>query len=116
MEASLMSVVAERLSEILNKTSLELSDLARILDANPRTVSRWVRDETAPRWESRERLLEFFAVVERLQQVVRPEATNDWLFSPNPALDYEKPVEILRRGDFRRVLGAIDALGEGVFS
>lgn len=111
-----MSVVAERLTEILSRTSLDLSDVARILEANPRTVSRWINNEAAPRWESRERLLELLAVVERLQQVIKPDATTDWLFTPNPALDYEKPVDFLRQGDFKRVLGAIDALGEGVFS
>jgi hypothetical protein len=33
----------------------------------------------------------------------------------NGALGYHKPIDLLRAGEFRRVLGAIDALAEGVF-
>ena len=96
-------------------SELEPSDVARILETNPRTVSRWLRHETEPRWEIRERLLEFFAVMERLQQVVKPTAAHDWLFTPNRLLHHEKPADLLRQGRFREVLAIVDALGEGVF-
>lgn len=110
-----MSPVASRLQEVMVRSDLEATDVARILETNPRTVSRWLRDETEPRWEVRERLLEFFAVMERLQQVVKPAAAHDWLFTPNRLLDHEKPADMLRRGGFREVLTIIDGLGEGVF-
>jgi len=110
-----MSTVAERLGTILERGHLDYVDIARILETNPRTVARWVRKETEPRWEVRERLLEFFAVMERLQQVIRPRAAHDWLYTPNPTLANQKPVELLRRGEFRDVLAIIDSLGEGVF-
>lgn len=60
-------------------------------------------------------MLELIAVLEHLSGVLTPSAAHDWLFSPNPRLDHEKPVDLLRLGDYRRVLGAIDALAEGVF-
>jgi uncharacterized protein (DUF2384 family) len=110
-----MSTVAARLESIIERGGLDYADVARILDTNPRTVARWVHEETEPRWEVRERLLEFFAVMERLQQVIRPQAAHDWLYTPNATLENEKPVDLLRRGDFRRVLAIVDALGEGVF-
>lgn len=110
-----MSSVAVRLGSIIERGHLDYVDVARILETNPRTVARWIHEETEPRWEGRERLLEFFAVMERLQQVIRPKAAHDWLYTPNPTLDNEKPVDLLRRGDFRPVLATIDALGEGVF-
>jgi hypothetical protein len=110
-----MSTVATRLESIIERGNLDYVDIARILDTNPRTVARWVHEDTEPRWEIRERLLEFFAVMERLQQVIRPAAAHDWLYTPNATLENEKPVDLLRRGEFRRILGIIDALGEGVF-
>ena len=30
-------------------------------------------------------------------------------------LDHEKPIDLLAGGDYRRVLGAVEALAEGVF-
>ena len=115
-EAGDMSPVADRLHTIMSHGRLDTADVARLLNTTPRTVSRWLREETEPRWEVRERLLEFFAVMERLQQVVKPAAAHDWLFTPNQLLGHEKPADRLRRGEFRPVLEIIDALGEGVFA
>ena len=94
---------------------VDQADLARMLETNPRTVSRWLSRETSPRSNARERLLELIAVLERLSGVLRPEAAHDWLFTPNPSFDHHKPVDLLRAGEFREVLGAIDAMAEGVF-
>jgi putative toxin-antitoxin system antitoxin component (TIGR02293 family) len=110
-----MSALAERLERVASNVDLDSSDLARVLETNPRTVSRWLKNETAPRHDARERLLEVVAVLERLSATLTPEAAHDWLFTPNPAFEYHKPVDLLRDGEFRRVLGAIDAMAEGVF-
>jgi len=77
-------------------------------------VSRWLQRATEPRPDARERLLELLAVLERLSQVLRPQAAHDWLYTPNPMLDNFRPVDLLRAGDSRSILGAIDALAEGV--
>lgn len=106
--------LAERLEEVASKTELDQADLARVVAASPRTVARWFRG-TSPRPETRERLLEVLAVLERLSGVLKGDAAHDWLFTPNPLLDHYKPVDLIRRGEFRRVLGAIDLLAEGVF-
>jgi transcriptional regulator with XRE-family HTH domain len=107
--------IAERLGTAAAKAELDQSDLARVLDANPRTVSRWLQRASAPRPDARERLLELLAVLEELSLVLRPQAAHDWLFTPNPLLDHYKPVDLLRDGKPRPVLGAIDAMAEGVF-
>jgi uncharacterized protein (DUF2384 family) len=59
--------------------------------------------------------LELLSVLDRLTMTLRPEPAHDWLFSPNPLLDNEKPIDLLSGGKYREVLGAIDSLGEGVF-
>lgn len=110
-----MSMLAERLEKLVEQTDLDQVEVARVLGTSPRTVSRWLRAEAAPRREARERLLEVLAVLERLSATLRPEPAHDWLFTPNPMLDYRKPADLLGEGRFREVIGAIDALGEGVF-
>jgi uncharacterized protein (DUF2384 family) len=104
----------ERLEHVTQEMEFDQSDLARVLATNPRTISRWLGG-TTPRPDARERLLEVLAVLESLSAVLRPQAAHDWLFSPNPVLDHHKPVDLLRKGEFRRVLGAVDAMAEGVF-
>jgi putative toxin-antitoxin system antitoxin component (TIGR02293 family) len=110
-----MPALAERLNRAAEQVELDAADLARVLEANPRTVSRWLKRETEPRAAARERLLEVLVVLERLSATLQPAAAHDWLFTPNAGLEYHKPVDLVRSGEFRRVLGAIDALAEGVF-
>jgi putative toxin-antitoxin system antitoxin component (TIGR02293 family) len=107
--------IADRLGRAAAKAELDQTELARALDTNPRTISRWLQRETAPRPDARERLLELIAVLEQLSQVLHPQAAHDWLFTPNPLLDHHKPVDLLQQGEVRQVLGAIDGLAEGVF-
>ncbi len=107
--------LSARLGEAAAKASFESADIARVMGTNPRTVSRWLSEEAAPRRDARERLLELIAVLERLSAILRSSSAHDWLFMPNPELDNYKPVDLLERGEFRIVLGAIDALAEGVF-
>jgi len=106
--------LAERLELASTRLELDQADLARVLDTNPRTIARWLQRETAPRPDAHERLLELIAVLEQLSGVLTPSAAHDWLFTPNPLMEHFKPVELLREGQYRRVLGAIDAMAEGV--
>jgi putative toxin-antitoxin system antitoxin component (TIGR02293 family) len=107
--------VAERLEQATARIDLDRAAVARALDTNARTVSRWLHRESEPRPEARERLLELIAVLEQLSGVLKPAPAHDWLFTPNPLLEHHKPIDLLRDGEYRRVLGAIDALAEGVF-
>jgi putative toxin-antitoxin system antitoxin component (TIGR02293 family) len=110
-----VQTLAERLDDALDRAELDHGEAARVLGTNPRTVSRWIREQAKPRPDARERVLEFLAVLDRLSLVLRAEPAHDWLFTPNPLLSHRKPVELLHDGKYREVLGAIDALGEGVF-
>jgi len=109
------SDLADRLGHASERVDLDQADLARVLDANPRTIARWLHRQSSPRPDSRERVLEVLAVLDQLSGVLQAHAAHDWLFSPNPLLDHYKPVDLLRDGDYRKVLGAIDAMAEGTF-
>ncbi len=108
-------LLAERLDRAATDSRLDQADLARILGASPRTVARWLHAETAPRRDTRERILELVAVLDALSDTVQGQNAYDWLFSPIPALRHRKPADLLAEGRYREVLGAIDALAEGVF-
>jgi transcriptional regulator with XRE-family HTH domain len=110
-----MPVLNQRLSDLAERLELEQADVARVMGTNPKTVSRWLHEQTEPRRATRERLLEFIAVLEQLSATLRPAAAHDWLFTPNPLLAHDKPADLIRDGQYRRVLGAIDALAENVF-
>jgi uncharacterized protein (DUF2384 family) len=97
------------------RTSIDAIGVARILDKDPKTVTRWLREDNLPRWDTREQLLALDVLLERLADVVPPDAAEEWLFTPVPALDYRRPVDLVRLGEHRQVLALIDAVAEGVF-
>ncbi len=110
-----MPDLAERLESASAGVDFDQSDFARVLETTTRTVARWQHGETTPRAEARERLLEILYVFDQLSKVLKPDAARDWLLTPNAMLDHEKPIELLRQGEYRQVLGAVEALAEGVF-
>jgi putative toxin-antitoxin system antitoxin component (TIGR02293 family) len=107
--------LVDRLQSASEGVGIDRSEVARVLETSPRTVSRWLHRETAPRPEHRERLLEVLYVFDQLSRVLKPQAAHDWLFTPSEMLGHEKPIELLAAGEYRRVLGVVEALAEGVF-
>src|SRR4051795_12224980 len=95
------ATLAERLRNATQRTDLDQADVALVVGTNPRTVARWLAEESEPRTEARRRLLEVLAVLERLSGVLEPQASHDWLFSPNEMLEHRKPVDLLAEGEFR---------------
>lgn len=108
-----MSGMAAVVDELLVDDIVDPPDVARVTGATPRTVSRW-REGASPRRPAEERLLELKAVVDLLRRVLREEPAHLWIRSPNPELGYEKPLDLIERGEYRRVIGAILAMAEGV--
>lgn len=109
------TVYAERLEDVTEKAHLRYEDVARVVGASVRSVSRWARGESGPKPQARERLLELSVIVGELSKVVKPDAAQVWLFTPNGLLGFERPVDLLSKGEFKRVLAAIEGLEDGVF-
>lgn len=106
--------IASKVNSIAESLSLSQEDLAAIVGSSARTVSRWASGDTTPQRLPKERLLQLDAVAEVLGGVLRPEAANIWLSSPNRLLDWDTPAERISRGGFRDVLALIEALAEGI--
>jgi uncharacterized protein (DUF2384 family) len=51
-------------------------------------------------------------VVERLARVVDPTYIAVWLRKPVPALEDEKPLDVIGRGEYRQVARLVSALEE----
>jgi hypothetical protein len=102
------------LDELIETRVIDPGDIAQVTSSSPRSVSRWTAARVAPRRDSEDRLLELKAVVDQLRTVLRDEPARLWLRSPNPSLDWEKPLELIARGEYRRVIGAVLAMAEGL--
>lgn len=109
-----MAEVAALLDRLFDGDVVDAADVARVLGTRPRSVTRWLSARSMPRRHSEERLLELKAVVDLLRGVLREEPARLWLRSPNPDLGYEKPLDVVAKGEYQRVIDSILALAEGI--
>jgi uncharacterized protein (DUF2384 family) len=109
-----MASVASLLEGIYEGHVVDGTDIARVSGTHPRTVARWQADDAVPRRDAEERLLELKAVVELLRRVMSDSTARVWLRTPNPDLDYEKPLDLIGQGRFREVISLVLAIAEGV--
>lgn len=92
--------------------SAHLSDqvIAAATGARPSTVRDWLRGRSAPTGARAQRLIELAEMTDRLVRVMDAAYIPVWLNRPLQALDDDKPVERLARGDYRRVAQLIAEL------
>lgn len=83
----------------------QLSDrqIAAATGARPSAVRDWLSGRSTPTGERARRLIELAEMTDRLARVMRANYIAIWLNRPLPALDDDKPVELLARGEYRRV-------------
>ena len=109
-----MGEVVGLLDRLLDGEVVDGADLARVVGTSPRSITRWQATRAVPRRDSEERLLELKAVVDLLTGLLREEPARLWLRTPNPDLSYEKPLDVVAKGEYQRVIDSIMALAEGV--
>ena len=82
-----------------------LSDrmIAAATGAEPSTVRSWLAGRSEPTGARAERLIELAEMIKRLALVVQPESIPVWLQRPILAFDDEKPIELIARGEYRKV-------------
>jgi hypothetical protein len=73
-------------------------------------VRDWLSGRSAPSGARADRLVELGAMVDRLAASCKPTSSRSWLTRPIEALDDEKPVEVLARGNDRRIAKLITEL------
>lgn len=105
---------AEEVAFIHNEAHLSNEDIARATGAAPSTARAWVARARVPSGDRARRVAELSAIIERLLQVMDAEYLPVWMNKPVPALDYQKPLDLIARGKYRQVAEIVSALEEPV--
>jgi putative toxin-antitoxin system antitoxin component (TIGR02293 family) len=100
--------------QVLAGGLVDTADVARVLDTSQRSVQRWAAQDASPRKEAEERFLELAAVLELAERVLPEESARLWLRAPVAELEWRKPLDVIKEGQFRQVIDALLALSEGV--
>ena len=105
-----MSPLAAEACRVHEQAQLSDRQIAAATGARPSTVRDWLSGRSAPSGARADRLVELGAMVDRLARVMQADFIPIWLTRPIEALDDEKPVEVLARGDYRRIAKLIGEL------
>jgi len=98
-----MSLLAAEARRVHDQAQLSDRQIAAATGARPSTVRDWLSGRSGPSGTRADRLIELGAMVDRLARVMQPEFIPIWLTRPIEALDDDKPVDVLARGEYRRV-------------
>ena len=98
-----MSPLFEDAQRVHDVAGLSDRMIAAATGAKPSTVRGWLAGRSEPTGTRAERLIELAEMIKRLALVLRPESIPVWLQRPILALDDEKPIELIARGEYRRV-------------
>ena len=104
---SALTLEATRVRDVAHLTDREI---AAATGAKPSTVRDWLNGRSSPTGERAQRLIELSEMADRLTRVMDPEYIPIWLNRPIEALEDDKPVDLLARGDYRRVAQLIAEL------
>ena len=105
---------AQEAAFIHDEAHLTNEDIAAATGAAPSTARAWVALTRVPSGERARRIAELSALVERLLRVMEAEYIPVWMNKPIPALDDEKPLDLIASGEYRRVAQVASELEEPV--
>jgi DNA-binding transcriptional regulator YiaG len=105
-----MSPLAAEARRVHDHAQLSDRQIAAATGAMPSTVRDWLSGRSAPSGARADRLVELGAMIDRLARVMQPDFIPIWLTRPIEALDDDKPVDVLARGDYRAVARLIAEL------
>lgn len=105
-----MSPLAAEARRVRRSACLSDRQIAAATGAKPSTVRDWLSGRSAPSGTRADRLVELAEMTDRLARVMQADYIPIWLNRPLEVLDDEKPVEVLARGDYRRVAKLIAEL------
>jgi len=112
-------MIAQKLEAIEHNGGITGSEIARLLDTTPETISRWKGGKTQPQQRLLEHLLYLDWLISELSELYRPDQARIWLYSPNKMLKGRRPVDLIAQGDDPsrdEVLRVISHLKDGAYA
>ena len=105
-----MTALALEARRVRDAAGLTDSVIAAATGAKPSTVRDWLNGRSSPTGARAARLIELSAMTDRLSRVMEAGYISVWLNRPLEVLNDDKPVELLARGEYRRVAQLIAEL------
>jgi hypothetical protein len=103
------------MAELQRQGGLKGTDIANIVGVSAPTASSWANEKGTPPLETQTVLAELRYVVDRLSDFYNPDETRLWLHTRHPLLDHRRATELIREGQTKEVLAAIERMDAGAY-
>jgi uncharacterized protein (DUF2384 family) len=90
--------------------------LARLLAAEPRTVTNWTSRQRTPIGDSAMRIMDLHDVLTRAFQVFQPRTAMDWMVGNEPFLDHARPIDVLIARGSAPLIEALRGIDSGGYA
>lgn len=80
---------------------------------DPKQVGRWCREQSAPRYESEERLRTAYQVFKLIEAGENFHIARAWMIGMNPQLDDDSPLHAIAEARYKDVMAAARAYLQG---
>lgn len=104
------SVFTDEAARVHRDAGLSDRIISEATGAAPSTVRDWLNGRSSPTGERARRLAELVEITDRLGRVVEPSYIPFWLVKPVEALDDRRPIELIAKGQARRVAKVVSGL------
>jgi transcriptional regulator with XRE-family HTH domain len=102
------STLSEQLHALSKDIGLRDRELMKLTDVSRATLSRWRKEGDAQRPEPLDDI-RVIAVLLIESGAMRPPSVAGWLRSRNRGLSWQRPLDVLKEGDFSLVIAAAEA-------
>jgi uncharacterized protein (DUF2384 family) len=101
---------ADEAVRIRKTTRMTDTQIGYAVGAAASTVRDWLNHRSNPTSLRAQRLAELGEIVDRMSRVTSPDYIPVWLYKPIEALDDHAPIDLIARGEARRVAQVISGL------
>lgn len=105
-----VAAYAGEITRLREDSGLSTEQIARATGTASSTVRAWTAGKSEPTGTRAERLAELLAIVERLEKLMPSSYIPLWMSKPIEALDFDKPLDVIAAGQYRRVARVISEI------
>jgi predicted transcriptional regulator len=107
---------ANTIHRMKESLGLNFTEIAKAIGVHRNTVYRYHKLESVPSKKVLEQLVQIREITQLLSEVlVNENAQREWLCSTVPLLGDQRPIDLIREGEFNKVRSVLAGLNSGVF-
>jgi len=109
-------IASDTILRMKENLGLNYTEIAKVLGVDRKTVYRYRKLDSAPSKNVLEQLAKIREIIQLLSEVfINENAQREWLRKTVPFLRYQRPIDLIRKGEFNDVRSLLAGLNSGTY-